>query len=549
MKKVSILLLVVVVLTTLCLSGIASANENPKIIYQTDFEGVSISESNTADNATGFVWVNRWQDAVTERHNGSNMLKAPLYDNATYSILGGLGIASRSNLALCDPGESYEATLYMEMHGLEFMFVEFVGGDNKWGSVIIYPDGTVTNNGSGDNMCEVSYINNVLKFKFTMSEPFNEGGNMVNGYIKFTGYNCSNAYVYIDDISIVKSDSTYSEDFTEHSIGTLDTLDSKYFGKFYSTSTTEIVEKSGNKYLKVSKMPTGLEGTDMFFLNRLMVLNRGRDYKVSLDLSLENVNKLYVYNVGDWNTPMERMEITPSTGEISINGTVMSNVVYKDGKLTFDFRASTEYKEYCQFQFIAEPISTNTPIVINVDNIEFLQVPIVTKIDVHSISSRLEHGKDLDLSNFIVTALYSDGSKQEIDTALCTVTGYDKNVEGYQVITFTYNGISTQLLVDVVRDANTLRLDISNVKTEYAYGEDLDLSGLIVYAEYQNGESKQLENDPICKGYSICYGEFDKYTPGTYTITVTYGSLTQSFEITVLPSKGVDFGNVQYTPM
>ncbi len=548
MKKVSILLSVVLVLTTLCLSGIASANENPKIIYQTDFEGVSISESNTADNATGFVWVNRWQDATTEKHNGSNMLKAPLYDNATYSILGGLGIASRSNLALCDPGESYEATLYMEMHGLEFMFVEFVGGDNKWGSVIIYPDGTVTNNGSGDNMCEVSYINNVLKFKFTMGEPFNEGGNTVNGYIKFTGYNCSNAYVYIDDISIVKSDSTYSEDFTEHSVGTLDTLDSKYFGKFYSTSTTEIVEKSGNKYLKVSKMPTGLEGTDMFFLNRLMVLNRGRDYKVSLDLSLENVNKLYVYNVGDWNTPIERMEITPSTGEISINGTVMSNVVYKDGKLTFDFKASTEYKEYCQFQFIAEPISTDNPIVINVDNIEFLQVPIVTEIDVRSISSRLEYGKDLDLSNFIVTALYSDGSKQEIDTALCTVTGYDKNVEGYQVITFTYSGISTQLLVEAIRDVDMLRLDISNVKTEYQYGEDLDLSGLIVYAEYQNGESKELANDPVCKGYSICLGEFDKYTPGVYTITITCGDITESFAVTVSPADAVDF-NVQYTPM
>ena len=549
MKKISIILVIALALGLLISAGTVSAQDSPEVIYEANFENVNISSSNTADNATGFIWVNKWESAKTARHNGSNMLLAPLYDSADYSILGGLGIASRSNLALCEPGEAYEVSLYMEMHGLEFMFVEFVGGDGKWGSIIIYPDGRLTNNVDGDNLCEASYINNVLKFKFTMGEPFNEYGNIVNGYIKFTGYNCKNAYVYMDDISIVKSDSTYSEDFSTHSVGVLDTVDTKYFGKFYSVNSTEIVENAGNKYLKVSKNAASLEGTEMFFLNRLVGLNVGRDYKVSIDLGLENVKTLYVYNVGTWNNPIECLTINPSTLQVSTTGTVMSNAEYKNGTLTFDFYANGAYSEYCQFQFVVEPQSTGTPIVINVDNIVFEQVPIVKAISVRALASKFPYGEDIDFSKFIITAIYSDGNEQILDSNLCTIEGFDKNVEGRQVLTFTYEGISAKTLVDVVRDTASLSLDLAGVKTEYKYGEDIDLSGLTVYAVFANGETKELVNDPVCKGYSICLGEYDKYTPGTYTITIIYGDLAQSFEVTVSPADSVTFDNVQYIPM
>ena len=548
MRKRTFLLLAVIMLLSIGLSGSISAQENPEVVYQNNFENVNISASNTADSATGFVWVNRWQDATTEKHNGSNMLKAPLFDSADYSILGGLGIASRSNLALCTPGESYEVSLYMEMYGLDYMFVEYVGGDEKWGSVIIYPDGRLTNNGAGDNLCEASYVDNVLKFKFTMGVPFNEYGNIVNGYIKFTGYNCSGAYVYVDDISITKSDSAYSEDFSDNTVGVLNTLDTAYFGKFYSSATTEIIESAADKYLKVSKSPTSLEGVDMFYINRLLVLNRGRDYKVSLDLGLENVKKLYIYNVGTWNNPTERIELTTATAETVIQGNAMKNAVYQNGKLSFDFSASTEYKEYCQFQFVAEPENSGEPIVISIDDILFKQVPIVTEIEVTSNRSSFDYGKDLDPADFKVSALYSDGNLEILDASDCVIEGYDKNLEGSQVLTFSYGKTSAKIIIDVVRHAEALRLDLSSVKTEYNNGEDIDLSGLLVYAVYENGETKELENDPVCKGYSICLGEFDKFTPGVYTITITYGYMTESFTVRVLPADGVDF-NVQYTPM
>ena len=117
------------------------------------------------------------------------------------------------------------------------------------------------------------------------------------------------------------------------------------------------------------------------------------------------------------------------------------------------------------------------------------------------------------------------------------------------MLTFSYGETSAKIIIDVIRYADALRVNTTSVKTEYKNGEDIDLSGLLVYAVYENGESKELENDPVCNGYSICLGEFDKYTPGTYTITITYGNMNESFAVTVLPADGIDFSNVQYVPM
>ena len=158
-----------------------STNEVDEHVYYTDFEGIVVNESSTVDNNTGFIWANNWKEAKTIKRNGSTMLEMPLFDSGTYSTVGGFGIGSQSNLAKCVIGEAYDVETYFEMENIEYMFVEFVGGDDKWGSVIIYQDGFVKTNTGGRNISNVSYINNILKFTFTMSFNANE---QVNGYIK-----------------------------------------------------------------------------------------------------------------------------------------------------------------------------------------------------------------------------------------------------------------------------------------------------------------------------------------------------------------------------
>ena len=109
-------------------SGLKKANQNVNkdIAYHTDFEGMTISQTSTADINTGFIWVNRWQDAKTETHKGSNMLYAPLIDSDDYSIVGGFGIGSAGNLARCRNDESYTCSTYLEFGGMDHLFVEVI---------------------------------------------------------------------------------------------------------------------------------------------------------------------------------------------------------------------------------------------------------------------------------------------------------------------------------------------------------------------------------------------------------------------------------------
>ena len=64
-------------------------------------------------------------------------------------------------------------------------------------------------------------------------------------------------------------------------------------------------------------------------------------------------------------------------------------------------------------------------------------------------------------------------------------------------------------------------------KTSYVVGDELDLTGLVVTAHFEDGSTKVLESGK----YSL--SEVDMSTTGQKTITVTYGNKSASFVITV----------------
>ena len=92
--------------------------------------------------------------------------------------------------------------------------------------------------------------------------------------------------------------------------------------------------------------------------------------------------------------------------------------------------------------------------------------------------------------------------------------------------------------IPVVVSAPTLsgiRLDASGVKTELAFGEEPDLSGLAVYAVYTDGSEKPLS----ASEYTVDRGGFAADQAGEYVFTVTYGTAEpQSFTVKVLEKSG-----------
>lgn len=66
------------------------------------------------------------------------------------------------------------------------------------------------------------------------------------------------------------------------------------------------------------------------------------------------------------------------------------------------------------------------------------------------------------------------------------------------------------------------------VKVEYSFGEELDLSGLVLEAAYSDGSAKEITDTAL-----MVVTGYDKNTVGVQTVTVSYEGKTTSFEVTV----------------
>ncbi|MFC0560093.1 bacterial Ig-like domain-containing protein [Halalkalibacter alkalisediminis] len=91
------------------------------------------------------------------------------------------------------------------------------------------------------------------------------------------------------------------------------------------------------------------------------------------------------------------------------------------------------------------------------------------------------------------------------------------------------------------RQVTGLDVNTSNMKTEYLRGESLDLTGLVVTAQYSDGSQSVLSsNDFIVTG-------FDSSEVGTNTVTINYNGVTKSIdlEIKALSVTGLD---IKYFP-
>lgn len=82
-------------------------------------------------------------------------------------------------------------------------------------------------------------------------------------------------------------------------------------------------------------------------------------------------------------------------------------------------------------------------------------------------------------------------------------------------------------------------LNAENVETLLDYNEELDLSSLLLKAEYSDGSIKNIPIDDA--ELFVDMGGFNKAIPGKYTIRYTYSSIEKSFVVTVGKPEVVGF--------
>ena len=148
-------------------------------------------------------------------------------------------------------------------------------------------------------------------------------------------------------------------------------------------------------------------------------------------------------------------------------------------------------------------------------------------------------GEDFDPTGMIVKAVYSDGTEKEVSNY--SVIGGTNLQTWVTYVLITYREEKTKTAIQEIRvvdeqsPAELTKIKITKApnKTEYEVGENFDPTGMVVKAEYSNGEETEITNYTVPNGINLQNGQ------KSVTIRYTEGGITKSTiqPITVKPAE------------
>ena len=161
--------------------------------------------------------------------------------------------------------------------------------------------------------------------------------------------------------------------------------------------------------------------------------------------------------------------------------------------------------------------------------------PKVTGITLNAdlVKKAYKYGEALDLTGLVVTANYDNNSNEVVrDYTTDPANGTVLNEVGDKTVTVTYLTFTANFSVKVEKELNGIALDTTNVKKYYRYGQTLDLTGLVVTANYSNNTTETVTDYTT----SVAVGtELKENTK----IVVTYKNFTDEFTVEV------DYGHLE----
>ena len=155
----------------------------------------------------------------------------------------------------------------------------------------------------------------------------------------------------------------------------------------------------------------------------------------------------------------------------------------------------------------------------------------VTSISIKANPSKTEYryGESLDLTGATISVVKGSGT---IDLPITDnmVSGYDPTTVGKQTVKVSYGGKDTTFEVTVKDYVKDITLT-APTKTEYKYGEALDLTGGKVQKVMASGAQEPAVD---LTDSSVTVSRYNANKAGKQTITVEYEGIQKTFEITVV---------------
>ena len=156
----------------------------------------------------------------------------------------------------------------------------------------------------------------------------------------------------------------------------------------------------------------------------------------------------------------------------------------------------------------------------------------ITNIKMHTTPKTNYNVNDtLDVTNGEILVTRQTGEPEVKEITKDMVTGFDSSKENTKLplkVTYTENGETKETSYEVsVKDSVTsISIKANPSKTEYRYGESLDLTGATISVVKGSGTTDIPITDNMVSGY-------DPTTVGKQTVKVSYGGKDTTFEVTV----------------
>ena len=145
-------------------------------------------------------------------------------------------------------------------------------------------------------------------------------------------------------------------------------------------------------------------------------------------------------------------------------------------------------------------------------------------------TSSFNNGTAFSTGSLVVKANMSDGSTKTLTSSDYTVDSskYNKNVQGTYTITVKYGTVTATYNV-TVGAVFAKSLTLSGYTSSFNNGTAFSTGSLVVKANMSDGSTKTLTSSD----YTVDSSKYNKNVQGTYTITVKYGTVTATYNVTV----------------
>ena len=157
------------------------------------------------------------------------------------------------------------------------------------------------------------------------------------------------------------------------------------------------------------------------------------------------------------------------------------------------------------------------------------QPEVVKTLESISVSSQPTktsylQGESFDAAGLEVKAVYNTG-EEVLEASAYTLSGFDSSTAGPKTVTVTYEGKTATFTVNVI-GKNGLSIK-APTQTRYAVGDELSLTGLVVYQVYEDGTKVEIP----ATDYQV--SGFSSAEAGPVTVTITAAGDTATFVVNV----------------